>query len=175
MTLGGAKDSLGWCDAREIFHEIQALDDSIQRGKDIVTIFDCSNLGFIDSKSGWERTTLYRAGCGEGAATLQDHFKRPPLDIVWLDESKPNNNIPCVGHSFAIGRSSSEQSFFGVENSGMSMRSCGSKTPKLTRLCYVLPETASSESDYPTSNHQKTITQTHHLRDIWLTINTTSS
>jgi len=34
-----AKDSPGWCDTREILREIQALDNHIQRGEDIVASF----------------------------------------------------------------------------------------------------------------------------------------
>jgi len=41
----GAEDGLGWRDAREIFGDsVEALDDDIQRGEDIVSTFRL--LGF---------------------------------------------------------------------------------------------------------------------------------
>jgi len=38
-SANGTKNSLGWCDARELFREIQGLDSHIQRGDNIVLAF----------------------------------------------------------------------------------------------------------------------------------------
>ena len=57
----GAEDSLGWCDAREVFREIQTLDEHVQRGENIFSTFRLLRLcihGFEVSAGAKERCGL---------------------------------------------------------------------------------------------------------------------
>lgn len=49
-----AKDGLGWCNVREISRDIQTLDDHIQRGEDVFSMFRVFGFGFHGFKASAE-------------------------------------------------------------------------------------------------------------------------
>ena len=125
----GAEDGLRWCDARETFRDIQALDDHVQRGEDIFSTFRSFGFCVHGSKVGVGTKEVVTDGLWGRCIDPDWDERQPPVSTAlpelfsekaaaWrnmiVGQSRVYSEFAFVGHPLAVSLCSLGRSFVGA-------------------------------------------------------------